>query len=154
VTVSTVAVVNDAECIDCSECVNVCPVKDTLAVSTSGWPGTGKALQPMTVLGIVVVLIAGVIGLTTLTGSFAWQLPTLSETVEKSGTVNVEEIKGSMTFAEISKATGIPESKFQEKFGVKPGEMKDKIKDLAPIYGFDVHTDVREFIVRELGESK
>ena len=155
VTVSTVAVVNDAECIDCNECVNVCPVKDTLEVSTSAWPQGGSALKPTIVLGIVVAIIAVGIGLTTLTGSFAWTIPTLSETVEKSGgTINVEEIRGSMSFAEISKATGIPEAKFQEKFGVKPGEMKDKIKDLAPVYGFDVHTDVREYISQELSEGK
>jgi ferredoxin len=155
VTVSTVPVVNDPECIDCGECVNVCPVKDTLEVSTSGWPRGGKALQPLAMLGIIIVIIAGSIGLTTATGSFAWTIPVLSETVEKSGgTVNVEEIKGSMTFAEISKATGIPEARFQEKFGVKPSEMRDKIKDLAPTYGFDVHTDVREFIAQELGQAK
>jgi polyferredoxin len=154
VTVSTVPVVNDPECIDCGECVNVCPVKDTLEVSTSAWPRGGKALQPMIVLSIVLAIIAGGIGLSTLTGSFAWTIPPLSETVQKSGTVNVEEIKGSMTFAEISKATGIPEAKFQEKFGVKPGEMQDKIKDLAPTYGFDVHTDVREFIAEQLGQVK
>ena len=59
-----------------------------------------------------------------------------------------------MTFAEISKATGIPEARFQEKFGIKPGEMQAKIKDLAPVYGFDVHTDVREFIAKELGEAQ
>ncbi len=154
VTVSTVPVVNDAECIDCGECVNVCPVRDTLEVSTSGWPRGGKALKPLAVLGIVIVIIAGSIGLTTAAGSFAWTIPSLTETVQKSGTVNVEEIKGSMTFAEISKATGIPEAKFQAKFGVKPGEMKDKIKDLAPTYGFDVHTDVREFIAEELGQTR
>jgi polyferredoxin len=155
VTVSTVAVVNDAECIDCGECVNVCPVKDTLEVSTSAWPKGGKALQPMVVLGIIVAITLGSVGLTTATGSFAWTIPTLSETVEKSGgAVNVDEIKGSMTFAEISKATGIPEAKFQEKFGVKPSEMREKIKDLAPTYGFDVHTDVREFISTELAEGK
>ena len=155
VTVSSVSVVNDPECIDCSECVNVCPVKDTLEVSTSGWPSRGKALQPLVVLGIIVVLIAGVVGLTSATGTFAWKVPTLSETVEKSGgTVNVEEIRGSMTFAEISKATGIPEVKFQEKFGVKPDEMKEKIKDLAPVYDFDVETDVRGFITQEMDQTK
>ncbi len=86
----------------------MCPVKDTLEVSTSRWPRSGKTLKPLTVLAIVVAIIVGGIGLTTATGSFAWTIPTLSETVEKAGgTVNVEEIKGSMTFADISKATGI-----------------------------------------------
>ena len=154
VSVSTAIVVNDAECIDCGECVNACPVKGTLAISTAGGPRSGKTLQPLVVLGIVVALTVGVIGLTSVTGSFAWSIPTLSETVEKTGTVNVEEIKGSMTFSEISKATGIPEAKFQERFGVKPTEMKEKIKDLATVYGFDVHTDVREFISEELNQGQ
>ncbi|MDP1795066.1 MAG: 4Fe-4S binding protein, partial [Acidimicrobiales bacterium] len=85
ITVSTVSVVNDFECIDCNECVNVCPVKDTLEVSTSAWPQGGKALKPTLVLGIVVAIIAVGIGLTTVTGSFAWTIPSLSETVEKAG---------------------------------------------------------------------
>jgi selenophosphate synthase len=36
-------------------------------------------------------------------------------------------------------------------FGVRPTEMNDKIKDLAPVYGFYVHTDVSGFIDEELG---
>ncbi len=153
VKVSTVEVVNDAECINCNECVNVCPVSETLVVSAGSAP-TARKLAPNAVLGLTVVLIAVGIGLPTVTGSFAWTIPTLEKTVEKAGgVVNVEEIRGSMTFAEISKATGIPEAVFQEKFGVPPTEMNAKIKDLAPTYGFDVHTDVREFIAEELGQT-
>jgi len=153
VNVSTVAVVDDAECINCNECVNVCPVKETLSVSAGPAPSARK-LAPNAVLGLTILLIALGIGLPTITGSFAWTVPTLSSTVEKAGgTVNVEEIKGSMTFAEIAKATGIPEAAFQEKFGVAPTEMNDKIKDLAATYGFDVHTDVREFIAEKLGQT-
>ncbi len=37
---------------------------------------------------------------------------------------------------------------------MKPEEMKEKIKDLAPTYGFDVHTDVRGFIEQEMAEGK
>jgi NAD-dependent dihydropyrimidine dehydrogenase PreA subunit len=153
VKVSEAVVVNDAECINCNECVNVCPVSDTLVVSAGSAP-TARKLAPTAVLGLTVVLIALGIGLPTVTGSFAWTMPTLEKAVEKSGgTINVEEIRGSMTFAEISKVTGIPETAFQEKFGVAPAEMNTKIKDLAATYGFDVHTDVREFIAQELGQT-
>ncbi|NTU72297.1 MAG: 4Fe-4S binding protein [Coriobacteriia bacterium] len=152
VKVSTVDVVNDAECINCNECVNVCPVKDTLVVSSG--PAPAKSLSPTMVLGLTVALVAVGIGLPTVTGSFAWTMPSLEKTVEQAGgTINVEDIKGSMTFAEISKVTGIPEEVFTEKYGVKPEEMSSKIKDLAPIYGFDVHTDLRDFIAEKLAEQ-
>jgi len=154
VQVSTVDTVKSPECIDCGECVNACPVKDTLAVSTGGWPEKGRSVRQLSVLGIVVALFVGIIALTTATGTFAWTLPSLEKAIEKNeGTVNVEEIRGSMTFREISAATGIPESAFQEKFGVQESEMDEKIKDLAQTYGFDVHTDVREFVAAELGQT-
>jgi len=154
VKVSEVATVNDAECINCNECVNVCPVNDTLVVSASTAP-SARRLSPNAVLGLTLALIAVGIGLPTVTGSFAWTMPSLESAVEKSGgAVNVEEIRGSMTFGEIAKVTGIPETAFQEKFGVKPGEMATPIKDLAGTYGFDVHTDVREFISEKLGQAK
>ncbi len=154
VQVSTVDVVKSPECIDCGECVNACPVADTLEVSTPGWPAKGRSLGQLSVMGIVVAAFIGVIALTTATGTFAWTLPTLQEAVQKNeGTINVEEIRGSMTFADVSKATGIPESAFTEKFGVQPSEMNEKIKDLASKYGFDVHTDVRNFVAEELGQT-
>ncbi len=131
VKVSEAVVVNDAECINCNECVNVCPVSETLVVSAGSAP-TARKLAPNAVLGLTVALIALGIGLPTVTGSFAWTMPTLEKTVEKAGgAINVEEIRGSMTFAEISAVTGIPEAVFQEKFGVAPTEMNTKIKDLA-----------------------
>jgi len=151
VSVSDVAVVNDAECINCNECVNVCPVKETLVVSAGSKPA--RKLSPNAVLGLTVALVAIGVAVPTATGSFAWTIPTLEKTVEKAGgQVNVEEIRGSMTFTDISKATGISEAEFQEKFGVSPDEMNTKIKDLAVTYGFDVHTDVREFIAEKLGQ--
>ena len=152
VTVSEVAVVNDAECINCNECVNVCPVRETLVVSAGAAP-TARKLAPNAVLGLTVALIAIGVGLPTLTGSFAWTIPTLESTVQKAGgTVNVEDIRGSMTFAEISKATGVSEAEFQEKFGVTAADMATPIKDLAEKNGFDVHTDVREFITEKLDQ--
>ena len=154
VKVSEVAVVNDAECINCNECVNVCPVKDTLTVSAGSAPAA-RRLSPNAMLGVMLGLVALGVGLPTLTGNFAWTTATLESTVEKAGgTVNVEEIKGSMTFADISKATGISAADIQARFNVKPDEMNTKIKDLAESHGFDVHTDVRAWIEEKLGQTK
>ena len=152
VDVSTVEVVNDAECINCNECVNVCPVQETLTVSTGGV--AKRALKPNTVLWITVAVIAAALGLTTLTGTFAWTMPSLAKTAEKAGgTINPEDIKGSMSFEEIAKVTGISGEAFREKFGVSEAEMTQPIKDLAGKYGFDVHTDVREFVAEKLGQN-
>ena len=160
VTVSMVDVVSDPECINCNECVNVCPVKDTLVVSApaAGTARRGIALSPLTMMSAVAALIVVALFGTTVSGSFAWTMPTLekaAQAAEKTGTtINVEDIKGSMTFAEISKATGIPERAFIEKFGVTEGDMGTQIKELASAHGFDVHTDVREFVKQKLGSGE
>ena len=59
-----------------------------------------------------------------------------------------------MTFAEISEATGIAPADFQARFGVTEADMDSKIKDLAEAHGFDVHTDVREFVRERLGAAE
>ena len=151
VTVSTVDVVQDAECINCNECVNACPVADTLVVSTSTGNGTATAFGASQMMWLVFALAAIMIGVTTVSGAFAWTMPTLSSAVEQTGgTLNVEDIKGSMTFAEVSAASGIPTAVFMQQYGISDADLNAKIKDLVPIYGFDVHTDVREFVAAQM----
>ncbi len=151
VTVSTVDVVRDAECINCNECVNVCPVADTLVVSTSSAHGTATKFGATQMMWLVFALAAIMIGVTTISGAFAWTMPTLSSTVEQTGgTLNVEDIKGSMTFAEVSAASGIPTEVFKQQYGISDADLNVKIKDLMPVYGFDVHTDVREFVASQM----
>jgi polyferredoxin len=154
VSVSTVAVVEDPECINCNECVNVCPVKDTLAVSAPGTVATRKVVSPLAMLGVVVAIMAVTVLGATAMGSFAWTTPTLAATVEKAGgSINVEDIKGSMTFDDISKATGIPEAVFQEKYNLNEADMQTPVKELAGSHGFDVHTSLREFVKMKLEEG-
>ena len=152
VSVSTVDVVNDAECINCNECVNVCPAAGTLSVSSGG--ASPRVITPLVMLALTAALLVGAVGLATATGTFAWTPKTLEQSTEAAtsagGTLNVEDIRGSMTFAEISKASGIPEATFKERFGVTEAEMSKPIKDLASEKGFDVHTDVREFVKQKL----
>ena len=153
VSVSTVDVVNDAECINCNECVNACPVAGTLSISSGG--SSPKVLGPLTVLGLTTAILLGAVGLATATGTFAWSPASLAQSAEKSGgTLNPEDIRGSMSFAEISKASGIPETAFQERFKITPAELGMPIKDLASEKGFDVHTDVREFVKEHMSGAK
>jgi polyferredoxin len=145
--VSTASTVDSLECISCNECVNACPVSDTLTVRDR----RGSALTVPAMTTAVVAITAGVLLVTTLGGMFAWTRPTAAEAIgASSGTIDVNEIRGSMSFAEIADATGIPPEVFEQQFGVQPSDMTAKIKDLAPVYGFDVHTDVRGFVQQQL----
>jgi hypothetical protein len=60
--------------------------------------------------------------------------------------INVDDIRGSMSFAEVAAATGIPPEAFEQQFGVSSAEMTLPMKELAEKNGFDVHTDVREWV--------
>jgi polyferredoxin len=151
VSVSTVETVESAECINCNECVNACPVKDTLQVATRN---RGRVISATTMwlatLGIVLTLVVAA----SVSGAFAWTIPTLTETTQQSGGVfDVENIKGSMSFEEISAATGIAGEVFKTKWNLSESDMAVPIKDIAGTYGFDVHTDVREFVATQLAAS-
>ena len=155
VSVSTVETVNSPECIDCSECVNVCPVAGTLEVSGPKRKAGGRVtLGTMAVLGSVIAIIAIGLAATTATGTFAWSPASLAAiapgTVATPSTFDVESIKGSMTFDEVSKATGIPASAWEARFGITGGDMAKKIKDVAGDKGFDVETDVRGWVKEKL----
>ncbi len=154
--VSQVAVVESPECINCNECVDACPVKGTLEVSTKA-SGSGKrtVLTPLQVLGSVVAIIAVLIAAATAVGSFAWTLPSLAESASTNGgAVNVDDIRGSMSFEEVATATGIPGSAFRERFKVTEADMAVPMKDIAETYGFDVQTDVRAFVSEQLATAK
>ncbi|MCE5190608.1 MAG: 4Fe-4S binding protein [Actinomycetia bacterium] len=155
--VSQVETVQSPECINCNECVNACPVKDTLVVATNGSAATRKVLTPDKVLLAVLAIVAVLLAATTAVGSFAWTTPGLAAATPAAGTgapavpkVNVDDIKGSMTLAEVIAATTIPASDFEARFGIQATETGEKIKDLAAKYGFDIHTDFRTFVEERL----
>lgn len=152
--VSELETVTSAECIACNECVNSCPVAETLVLSTKPAAAGGSTMSPALMMGATFAIIVAIIGTTTIAGAFQWTMPSLGEGghggASSAPVVNAEDIRGSMSFSEISAATGIPEQAIQERFGVQPSEMTLKIKDLAAIYGFDVHTDVREWVQAQI----
>ena len=81
VAVATAAVVTSSECISCNECVNVCPVAGALEVVPATAHASADSRRPSTILaaGVVVALMAGIIGVTTLSGSFDWTKPGFAE---------------------------------------------------------------------------
>lgn len=153
VKVSTARTVSDPECINCNECVNVCPSKGALEISAPSKSKSARTLRPGAVLTGVAIIFALVIGSTTVAGAFGWSPQKAIETVKPGQTFNVEDIKGSMTFAEVSKATGIPASAFIEHFKITEADMDKPMKDLAEEHGFDVHTGVREWVESELASQ-
>jgi len=156
VKISTVNVVDDPECINCNECVNVCPVKDTLTVSAPGAVGKRASLKPLMAMGAAVGLLVAVVLATSLTGAFAWTLPTLASATQGSGagaTFDVATIRGSMSFADIAMATGISGREFEKKFGVNESDMTKPMKQIAESHGFDVENDVRAFVKEKLGTA-
>lgn len=154
--VSEAHTVNDTECINCNECVNACSTKNAIAVSGPGAQAK-TSLKPNTVLIGAAAILAVVIVGTTAAGSFSWTVPSAAKALEPTATesgekaINVDEIRGSMTFADVSEATGVSREAIKERFKVTDAEMEQPIKDLASSHGFDVHTDVREWFAAQLG---
>ena len=150
--VSTADKVTASECISCNECVNVCPAAGALEVKSP----TGRRVSPTVMTGMVVAIIVVVVGVSTAAGAFAWKMPSLSEAVEQSGageggTFDTTAIKGYMSMSEISKASGVPESRFTETWGVPEGDLGKPMKEIKGQYGFEPD-DVKLWVAEELGQ--
>lgn len=124
--------VTSAECLNCNECVVACPVKGALQVKTAG-----KAVKPLTMLVIVLVLFFGTIFITTQLGIYQVVKPPL-----KTGEIiPISEVKGYFTIEETAKATGWTLEETYQKLGIPttvPKETKMKeISALVPGFSFD-----------------
>ncbi len=154
--VSEVETVESAECINCNECVNACPVKDTLAVSTR----SGKRLSALATTGAVVAIFAIVVGAATITGDFQLKAASLADEIESgqgegegtgandapmTGEFDVSLIKGRTALTEVSEATGIPATLFEQVLGVPVSEQDIPMKDIKDGYGFSPE-DVRTIV--------
>jgi polyferredoxin len=149
--VAAADVVKSSECISCNECVNVCPVPGALKVTAPG----GARASSLAATGAVVALMVGIVGATTLSGSFAWKSPGLAEAAAESrgsssgGSFDLMLIKGYTTLAEVSEATGIPGEELAATFGVPAEDLGLPIKDIKDTYGFTPE-DVRAYVEMRL----
>jgi ferredoxin len=143
--VSRLETVTASECVACNECVNACPVRGALEVKTAG----GRTFGPALVTGLVVLAMAALIGVTTATGSFAWDKQPGGGQGRGSGDGQGQgegqdpggglTIRGYTTMLEISAATGIPPEDFTERWGVPEPELGLPLSDLKDRYGFLPH---------------
>jgi ferredoxin len=150
VDVSTATVIGSAECIACMECVTACPTKKNTLETTLG----GKPVKPRTIviLGFAIFLAAAIVG--QATGMLHFVAPTLQSMAAK-GSLKVEDIKGSSTYASVAESFGIELERLYREVGIDrktvPSEtmLKDTGK-LAEIDGFEADA-VRVAVAKIIG---
>ncbi|MGE5228155.1 MAG: 4Fe-4S binding protein [Deltaproteobacteria bacterium] len=162
VEVATADVVTSSECISCNECVNSCPVPGALKVTAPG----GARASSLAATGVVVALMVGIVGATTLSGAFDWQMEGRAEArgaghsgageglgqgEGHAGGGSDSAIKGWMSFADIAAMTGIPLEEFSAEWGVPAEALGLPMKDIKDRYGFSPE-DVRAWVERRLAE--
>jgi len=158
VEVATADVVKSSECISCNECVNACPVPGALKVTA---PGDARATS-LAATGVVVALMVGIVGATTLSGSFDWRMESRAEArgaghggggegQSLGGGGTASPIKGWMSFADIATLTGIPLADFGAEWGVPTDALGLPMKDIKDTYGFSPE-EVRAWVEDRLRE--
>jgi len=151
--VATSGVVRDHQCISCMKCTSeaVCPVEDTVNFSVAK---PKKKISTRTLGIVTVVVLFGGIGISMFMG--LWNVesskqPALIRQGEFIGQPSPSDIRGSYTWADVSKAFGIPSNLLMEAFG--SSSATDKVSLLEAQYvgkvpdGQEVGTDsVRQFV--------
>lgn len=148
--VSKAEKIGSAECIACLECVTACPTKkSTLATSLAG-----KIVRPAAIvaLGLAVYLAAALVGQGLGMLRFAPQ--SLQERA-RSGSLKVEDIKGSSSYAMVAQSFGIEPERLYRELGLDPKKVPPEtmLKDtgkLAGIAGFEADA-VRVAVAKIIG---
>ncbi len=148
VEVSTVQVVNSPECIACMECVTACPTKKPSLVATLA----GKAVNLWTpiIIGLAIYIGAALIG--QATNMLQFVAPKLTDLASK-GNINVADIKGSSTYAEVAAAFGIETERLYRELGLDMKKVPEttKLKDTAALADIeDFETDTVRFAVAKI----
>ncbi|ADG81039.1 4Fe-4S binding protein [Thermincola potens] len=125
--------VTTAECINCQECVNVCPQNGAIAIKQGK-----KEIPALAVIGLVMGIFFGGILVAQATGFYK----TLPAPVTEGSIVNVEEIRGSMTLADVAKGTGLSQDVLYKKLGIPENVPPEtRLKDVSQyVEGFSPET--------------
>jgi ferredoxin len=143
--------VTSAECLQCLECVSVCPEPDTLRLRL-----LGKTVRPAVFAVAVFAVFFGVLGAGRATG--LWVTVGQARATDLYGKLDPAGIRGYMNVEEISSAYGFPVERLMKKSGL-PGRVDPKtpIKKIAGKYEleFDPHVfrDVVAALLKEKGVS-
>ena len=103
ISVSQSTVANPSECIFCVECLNACPKKETLSITTS----TRRKLSPIFLGPVIVGVFFGVITLAKAAGVYSSTPPSIAE-YKAGGEFKPEMIKGYMSLREVAYLFDLP----------------------------------------------
>lgn len=143
--------VTSAECLQCLECVSVCPEPDTLRFSMFG-----KAVRPAVFAVALFTVFFGVLGAGRATG--LWVTVGQARATDLYGRLDPGGIRGYMNVEEISSAYGFPVALLKKKAGLPERvDSKVPIKQIAGKYDFEfdphVFRDVVAALLKEKGVS-
>jgi hypothetical protein len=130
------------------ECVTACPTKKPSLVATLG----GKALNLWTVVIIGLAIFVGAALIGQATNMLQFVAPKLTDLATK-GNINVADIKGSSTYAEVAAAFGIETERLYRELGLDMKKVPEttKLKDTAAVAGIeDFETDTVRFAVAKI----
>lgn len=136
--VSTADKVTSPECIGCLECVTACPTKKKTLVPTIA----GKPVKLWQVAALGLGIYLGAMGIGALVGKLDFVGPSLTEKA-KEGSLKVEDIKGSSTWAQVAESFGVElERLFREaKVDGKLVPPDTKLKDTGALIGREFEAD-------------
>ena len=148
VEVSTIQAVNSPECIACMECVTLCPTKKSSLVATLG--GKTVNLWTVVIIGLAIYIGAALIGQATTMLQF---VPPKLTDLATTGNLNVADIKGSSTYADVAVAFGIESERLYRELGLDMEKVPEttKLKDTATVTGLEgFETDTVRFAVAKI----
>jgi len=147
VEVSTADTVSSPECIGCMECVTSCPTgKNTLSTTLAG-----KHVKTSTIVIVGLAIYLGALGLGAMTGQLDFIGPSLAQKAQ-AGTLNVEDIKGSSTWAQVAESFNLDLEQLYKAANVDSAKVPPdtKLKDTGALIGRSFEADEARMAVAAL----
>jgi ferredoxin len=138
VDVSIARSVDSPECIACMECVTACPTRKSTLSTTLG--GRAVKVGIVAAIGIGIYLAAALVGQGL--GMLSFSAPTLAQQAA-SGSLKVEDIKGSSTWKSVADSFGIDLALLYREAGVDRAKVPPEtmLKDTGKLIGADFEAD-------------
>jgi ferredoxin len=145
--VSGADAISSPECIGCLECVTVCPTKKPALVTTLA----GKAVKPWKIVALGLAIYLGAMGVGALLGELDFVGPSLTA-LAQTGSLAVEDIKGSSTWAMVADSFGIELERLYREAGVDGTKVPadTKLKDTGSFIGADFEADTVRIAVAKI----
>lgn len=116
--VASTDVMKSAECISCSECVNVCPVEDTLYYSRP----SGKKISTWIIFAGTVLIFTMVLAVTTVNKQFTWKAESGLEKKAERLFWGPQKIREDNSLVDIIQVFQIHPSYFAQEFNLENDE--------------------------------